>query len=66
MNDFSQIDQDQFRQLLEMGYTPEEASHILLQAQRSIVEVCKGLLDALSSEKETDSTEEATDDNDKR
>ncbi len=70
MNDFSQIDHDQFRQLLEQGHTPEEAAQILLESRRAVLDACQRLLnlptEALQRLLEELDAQEMTDDNDKR
>jgi hypothetical protein len=45
MNDLSQIDHDQFRQLVKQGKTPEEAAEILLQSRRTVADALQRLLE---------------------
>ena len=61
MPDLSHIENEQFRQLLEQGHTPDEAAHILLQARRNIVDVCQKLLDDLDTQEGTDSLKKMLD-----
>lgn len=49
MSDLFQIDQDQFRQLLEEGKTPDEAAQILLNSRREMAQACERLLNKLDT-----------------
>ena len=65
MSDLSQIDHDQFHQLLDKGHSPEEAAQILLESRRAVLDVCQRLLDqptdALQRLLEEFNAQEATD-----
>ena len=61
MPDLSQIENEQFRQLVEQGHSPDEAAHILLRARRNIVDVCQKLLDELDTQEGTDAIQKALD-----
>lgn len=53
MSEMSQVDQAQFKQLLQEGKTPDEAAQILLQSRRTMAEACERLLEKLETEEGT-------------
>ena len=61
-NDLSQIDHDQFHQLVEQGKTPHDAAQILLQSRRAMAEACERLLDKLDTEEEAAALQKMLDD----
>ena len=67
MSDLSEIDREQFRQLLQQGKTPDEAAQILLESRRTIHDACQRLVDeptdVLQRLLDELDAEEATDDN---